>query len=121
MRSVEDPDIYIRRNPHALAIMRAMEKGGVRPPSEIRKELSLHPESFRGAVEHLEDLDLVRFRAVRGVRVERTHSGYGFKITVELTPEGHKWLQIVEDELSLLRAKYSTVVPPAIAKRWQEA
>ena len=121
MRPKIDPDLYIRGNPHALAIMRAMSKGGTRPPSGIRKELGIHPESFRRAVEHLEGLDLVQFRAARGARMERTPAGYGFKITVELTSEGRKWLGIVEDELAVLRLRHANKVAPAIAERWQEA
>ncbi len=120
MRPKEDPDIYVRRNPHALPVLRALDKSGARPPSEIRKELGIAPESFRQVVEHLENLDLLQFRAVRGARVERTPAGYGFKVTVELTSEGRKWLAIVEDVLATLR-HHAKEVPPAIAERWQEA
>ncbi|MHB8352214.1 MAG: hypothetical protein ACYDFT_05975 [Thermoplasmata archaeon] len=120
MRPKEDPDIYVRRNPHALHVLRTLAREGARPPSEVRKGLEIAPESFRQVVEHLEDLDLVQFRAARGARMARTHTGYGFKITVELTSEGRKWLNIVEDVLATLR-QHAQEVAPAIAERWQEA
>jgi hypothetical protein len=52
--------------------------------------------------------------------VERTPAGYGFKVTVELTSGGKKWLGIVEDVLATLR-RHAKEVPSAMARRWQEA
>ncbi len=93
---------------------------GARGPREVRKALGIAPESFRQVVEHLEDLDLGQFRAVRGACVERTPAGYGFKVTVELTSEGRKELGVVEDVLATLR-HHAKEVAPAIAERRQEA
>lgn len=116
----EDPLTYVLHNQHALTILRALRDGTPRVPFELRKELGIHPESFKQAVHRLNLFSLVLIRAAKGAKLEKAPEGWGFSISLEIDPRGKGLLSTVEDVLKVVH-DHSTDLPRASAERWLTA
>lgn len=117
MPAREDPLSYVLHNPHALAILRSLGDENPRVPFELRKDLGIHPESFKQAVHRLNLFSLVTIHATKGARLEKAPEGWGFRIVVEIDPRGRRLLSTVEDVLKVVHG-HSKDLPRASAERW---
>lgn len=117
MPTREDPLSYLLHNPHALSILRALRAREPRVPFELRKELGIHPESFKQAVHRLNLSSLVMVHAEKGAKLEKAPGGWGFRIVLEIDPRGQRLLATVEDVLKVVHG-HSKDLPRASAERW---
>lgn len=120
MATREDPLTYVLHNQHALAILRGLRSGEPRVPFELRKELDIHPESFKQAVHRLNLYSLVLLHAAKGAKMEKAPEGWGFRIVLEIDPRGERLLATVKDILKVVHG-HSKDLPRASAERWLAA
>lgn len=124
MQLEKDPLIFLFRSDDARKVMAELRDGEPRLPSEVRRKLSLHPQSFREIVEHLDAYGLVDLEVKKGSRAERTPQGWGVKVTLRLTPAGRALIEVLEKathDIAGFVHRKERVLPPATVERWQAA
>lgn len=124
MQMEKDPLTYLFRSDDARKVMGELLDGKPHLPSEVRRKLGVHPQSFRELVEHLDAYGLVDLEVQKGSRVERTPQGWGVKVTLQATPAGLAVLEILQKathEIAAFVHRKEQQLPPATVERWQEA
>ncbi|MDE1821913.1 MAG: hypothetical protein KGJ23_13885 [Euryarchaeota archaeon] len=124
MQLERDPLTYLFRSDDARKVMAELRDGEPHLPSEVRRKLAVHPQSFRELVEHLDAYGLVDLAVQKGSRAERTPQGWGVKVVLQATPAGLALLEVLEratHDIADVVHRKGKLLPPATVERWQEA
>ncbi|MDE1882239.1 MAG: hypothetical protein KGI89_17020 [Euryarchaeota archaeon] len=124
MELEKEPLGYLLRSEPALAILEAIQDGRPRPPVEVRRGLDLHPQTFKEAVDHLNDFALLSLMVPPGSRARRTARGIAVPLVIRITAEGQELLELAEGVRKFIREeahRRELHRPAATSIRWLPA
>ncbi len=124
MELEKEPLGYLLRSEPAFAILESLKDGRPRPPVEMRRGLDLHPQTFKEAVDHLNDFALLSLMVPPGSRTRRTARGVAVPLVLRITAEGQEVLELAEGVRKFIREeahRRERHLPAATIHRWLPA
>lgn len=116
----DDPLTWIIQNTHAAAVLDELRNGEEREPLEARKATSLDAETFRRVVRTLTMYDVVELHSKKGTRLGRSPKGWGFRVSLQITPRGMQILEALDAIRQVVRERARNL-PQATRERWLAA
>lgn len=119
-----DPLGYLLRSRAALAILEYLRDGTGRTPRTVRQSLSLHPQTLKEAVDHLNTLGLVSLVVPPGTSLRRAGRGVALPIEIRVTRSGQEVLTLAHEVAADIRSRvrrHEKTLPAATVRRWLAA
>jgi hypothetical protein len=115
----EDPLTWVIQNAHAAAVLEQLRNGKEHEPLTTRKATALDAETFRRVVRTLTMYDVVEIHSRKGSCVEKSPKGWGFHVSLQITPRG---LQVIDtlDAMRQLVRERAKDLPQVTRERWLE-
>ena len=124
MELESEPLGYLLRSEPAFAILEALQDGRPQPPLSVRRSLDLHPQTFKEAVDHLNDFALLSLMVPPGSRPRRTAHGVAIPLVLRITGEGQEVLELAEGVRKFIQEqahRRGRHLPAATLERWLPA
>jgi DNA-binding MarR family transcriptional regulator len=121
MQLERDPLGYLLRSNHGFAILEILSDAKPRSPREVRRELDLHPQIFKEAVDHLNTLGLVSLVVRAGSKPRRVARGVALPIELRVTRSGQEVYRLARGVASDIRSRvrrHRNELPAATVSRW---
>lgn len=124
MEIEKEPLGFLLRSQPAFAILEDLRDGRPRAPLEVRRKLDLHPQTFKEAVDHLNDFAVVSLLVPPGSRARRTAHGVAVPLVLRITAEGQEVLELAEGVRKFIQEqaqRRERHLPAATLERWLPA
>jgi hypothetical protein len=124
MELEKEPLGYLLRSEAAFATLEALQDGRPRSPLEVRRALELHPQTFKEAVDHLNDFALLSLMVPPGSRPRRTARGVAVPLVLRITLEGQEVFELAQGVRKFIQQqaqRRDRHLPAATLERWLPA
>lgn len=124
MKLDSDPLGYLLRSDTGFAILEGLKGGTPLSPVKVRHDLSLHPQTLKEAVDHLNGYGLLTLQIPRGFKSRRVTKGMALPVVLQITAEGQEVLHLAEGARKYIQRKVEARekhLPASTVERWMPA
>ena len=124
MKLDSDPLGYLLRSDTGFAILEELKDGLPLSPVKVRHGLSLHPQTLKEAVDHLNGYGLLTLQIPRGSKARRVTKGVALPVVLQITSEGQEVLHLAEGAREYIQRKVEARekhLPASTVERWMPA